>query len=191
MKRVNWSVVHFFTVLLVLAGWQASFAGDFVLSSPQMKNGDHMAMEQVFNNFGCTGKNISPQLSWTKAPAGTKSLALTVYDPDAPTGSGWWHWVIFNIAPNVNSLPANSGDVNSKLAPAGSVQSRTDFGGTGYGGPCPPVGDKPHRYIFTLFALDVDKLPLDETAPAAMVGFYLNQHTIQKAQMTVFFARDK
>ncbi len=191
MKRINGTVVLFFAVLLVLAGWEAAFAGDLTLSSPQMKDGDHMAVEQVFDNLGCTGKNISPELVWTNIPAGTKSLALTVYDPDAPTGSGWWHWVIFNISPNVNRLPANAGDVNAKLAPAGSVQSRTDFGATGYGGPCPPVGDKPHRYIFTLVALDLDKLPLDETAPAAMVGFYLNQHTIQKAQLTVLYARDK
>lgn len=191
MKRINGTVVLFFAVLLVLAGWQAAFAGDLTLSSPQMKDGDHVAMEQVFNNFGCTGGNISPELVWTNVPAGTKSLALTVYDPDAPSGSGWWHWVIFNISPKVNRLPANAGDVNSKMAPAGSVQSRTDFGTTGYGGPCPPVGDKPHRYIFTLFALDLDKLPLDETATAASVGFYLNQHAIQKSQLTAFYARGK
>jgi Raf kinase inhibitor-like YbhB/YbcL family protein len=156
-----------------------------------MQAGSRMAMEQVFDGFGCTGKNISPELHWSGVPQGTKSLALTVYDPDAPTGSGWWHWVMFNIDPRTKSLPANAGDVEATLAPAGSVQSRTDFGSVGYGGPCPPAGDKPHHYIFTLFALDVAQLQLDETATAAMVGFNLNQHAIGKARMTLLFAREK
>lgn len=176
---------------LILAGFgcQAAMAGEFSLRSPQMKAGDRMAMQQVFDGFGCTGSNISPELRWNGVPAGTKSLALTVYDPDPPTGSGWWHWLIFNIPPQTTRLPANAGDLKAKLAPPGSVQSRTDFGREGYGGPCPPAGDKPHHYIFTLFALDVAQLPLEKNTPAAMVGFNLNQHTIGKAQMTMLFGR--
>jgi Raf kinase inhibitor-like YbhB/YbcL family protein len=189
MKGFKWFEVYTLALVFAWFGSQAAAAGKFTLSSPQMQAGSQMAMEQVFNGFGCTGKNVSPELHWSGVPAGTKSLALTVYDPDAPTGSGWWHWLIFNMDPKTTSLPANAGDVSTKLAPAGSVQSRTDFGRTGYGGPCPPAGDKPHRYIFTLFALDVAQLPLDETAPAAMVGFNLNQHSIGKVQMTVLYGR--
>jgi Raf kinase inhibitor-like YbhB/YbcL family protein len=123
-------------------------------------------------------------------PSGTKSLALTVYDPDAPTGSGWWHWVVFNMAPKTTGLALNAGDVNAKLVPEGTIQIRTDSGITGYSGPCPPVGDKPHRYIFTLFALDMAQLPLDQNASAAMVGFYLNRHAIDKAHLTAIFGRN-
>jgi Raf kinase inhibitor-like YbhB/YbcL family protein len=189
MKSLKWFQMITFGLVFAWFGSRVAAAGEFTLSSPQMKSGSQMAIEQVFNGFGCSGKNVSPELNWSGVPAGTKSLALTVYDPDAPTGSGWWHWVVFNMDPKTTSLPANAGDVSAKLAPAGSVQSRTDFGRTGYGGPCPPAGDKPHRYIFTLFALDVAQLPLDETAPAAMVGFNLNQHVIRKAQMTILYGR--
>jgi Raf kinase inhibitor-like YbhB/YbcL family protein len=191
MNHKNWFRVNVVSLILVLIVWQVALAAEFTLTSPKMKDSDQMVNEQVYNGFGCNGKNASPELHWANVPGGTKSLALTVYDPDAPTGSGWWHWVIFNIDPKVNGLAANAGDVRAQLAPAGSVQSRTDFNTNGYGGPCPPAGDRPHRYIFTLFALDVDKLPLDETVPAAMVGFFLNRHMIQKAQMTMLYAREK
>ena len=192
MKKFIWQSIGLIVLTIFLAmGSQPAMAGEFTLSSSQMKAGGKMPMEQVFDGFGCTGKNISPELHWTGVPKGTKSLGLTIYDPDAPTGSGWWHWLIFNIDPRTAGLPANAGDVNAHLAPAGCVQSRTDFGSPGYGGPCPPPGDKPHRYIFTLFALDVARLDLDENTPAAMVGFNLNQHTIGKAQMTALFGRKK
>jgi Raf kinase inhibitor-like YbhB/YbcL family protein len=177
-----------FVVIGLFAVQQAS-AGEFAVSSPQVKEGKKIADEQVFNGFGCQGANISPALAWSGAPEGTKSFAVTVYDPDAPTGSGWWHWVVFNIPANVNSLAKNAGDPQARLAPAGSVQSRTDYAKTGYGGPCPPQGDKPHRYIFTVYALKIDKLPLDENAPAAMVGFYLHQNTIKKAVLTGNYSR--
>jgi Raf kinase inhibitor-like YbhB/YbcL family protein len=192
MKKFMWWSMGIISLAIFLTiGSQPALAGEFTLTSPQMQAGQQMAMEHVFNSFGCTGKNISPELRWSGVPQGTKSLALTVYDPDAPTGSGWWHWLIFNINPRTPGLRANAGDVNAHLAPAGSVQSRTDFCSVGYGGPCPPAGDKPHHYIFTLFALNVAKLKLDANTPAAMVGFNLNQHAIGKAQMTVLFGREK
>lgn len=174
--------------LMVALGSLSSGTGaaQFNLSSPDVHVGAIVPHEQVFNGFGCNGGNISPVLQWTDPPAGTKSFAVTMYDPDAPTGSGWWHWVMFNIPANAKGLAKNAGSVPAKLAPAGAVQSRTDFNQPGYGGPCPPVGDKPHRYLFSVYALKVDKLPLDETAPAAMVGFYLHQNAIDKA---VFRAR--
>ncbi len=165
------------------------FAEDFTLKSPQLQQGERLNAEQVFSGFGCTGKNISPALHWKEAPEGTKSFAVTVYDPDAPTGSGWWHWIIFNIPANINTLPKNAGDLKSDLAPKGSIQSRTDFGTSGYGGAAPPPGDKPHRYQFTVYALDIEKLDLDVNVSGAMVGFNLNQHVLAKSTITVYYSR--
>jgi hypothetical protein len=150
--------------------------GKMSLSSPDIGPGATIKDEQVFKGFGCSGGNISPALSWKGAPAGTKSFALSVYDPDAPTGSGFWHWVVFNIPATTTSLPKNAGDPKANLMPAGAVQSRTDFGAPGWGGPCPPQGDKPHRYIFRVFAVDVDHLDLDANTSAAVVGFMLHFH---------------
>ena len=115
-----------------------------------------------------------------------ESFALTVYDPDAPTGSGWWHWVVFNVAATTKEIPAGA----SKAAmPTGAIESQTDFGAAGFGGACPPKGDEPHRYIFTLYALDVEKLDLDEKASGAMVGYFLGQHTLDKASITAIYGR--
>ncbi len=168
---------------------QSVFAGGFQITSPQIANNGTIKQEQVFNSFGCTGGNVSPELKWKGAPSGTKSFAVTVYDPDAPTGSGWWHWVVFNIPANSDGLAANTGDISAKLTPADAIQSRTDFGKPGYGGPCPPAGDKAHRYQFTVYALKVDSLPLDENAPAAMVGYYIQNNMIGKAVLNAKFGR--
>ena len=165
----------------------AVLAAGFELSSPDVSANGAVPMKQVFNGFGCTGQNVSPELNWKNAPAGTKSFAVTLYDPDAPTGSGWWHWVVFNLPPSTAKLAANAGAAGA--APAGGVQSMTDFGTPGYGGPCPPQGDKPHRYIFTVFALKLDKLPVDAKASGAMVGYYLNQNALGKASFTATFGR--
>ena len=157
-------------------------ASGFTLQSTDFKDQAPMGSKQEFNSFGCTGQNVSPQLSWQNAPIGTKSIAITVYDPDAPTGSGWWHWLVVNIPASVNQLA--SGQV-----PVGSLQTRTDYGGNVYGGACPPAGDKPHRYIHTVWALDVEQLPVDANASGALVGFMLNQHALGKARLTTFFSR--
>jgi Raf kinase inhibitor-like YbhB/YbcL family protein len=161
------------------------------VTSAEVKNGATIKNEQVFKGFGCTGDNISPSLSWTGAPKGTKSFAIMVHDPDAPTGSGWWHWVVFNIPAATTSIPKNAGDVSAKLMPEGAIQSRTDFGTDGYGGPCPPPGDKPHHYHFMVFAADVDKLPdaKDDNASAALVGFDLHFHTLGKASLIGLYGR--
>src|SRR5271163_4133992 len=161
-------------------GAQTASAQNMSLKSGEVSDGAPIKEEQVFKGFGCTGSNISPSLSWTGAPSATKSLVITVYDPDAPTGSGWWHWVVFNIPAATTSIPKNSGDVKAKLMPEGAIQSRTDFGTSGWGGPCPPPDGTSHRYIFTVFAVDVDKLPdaKDENASAALVGFDLHFHTL-------------
>ncbi len=166
-------------------------ANALTLTSPDIKPGARIADEQVFSGFGCTGNNVSPALNWSGAPKGTKSFALSVYDPDAPTGSGFWHWVVFNIPADVTSLPKGAGDPKSDAAPKGAVQSRTDFGTPGYGGPCPPKGDKPHRYQFTIFALDTDKLDTDENSSPAFVGFNVHFHTLAKATLTGRWGRPK
>ena len=168
---------------------QEAQAEKFEISSPDISPNEKISNKHIFAGFGCSGDNISPELGWRNAPAGTKSFAVTAYDPDAPTGSGWWHWVVFNIPAETTRLPANAGNLTSGLAPAGSVQSMTDYGEPGYGGPCPPQGHKPHRYQFTVWALKVDKLPLDAKTPGAMVGYYLNQNVIGKATLTGLYGR--
>lgn len=165
----------------------AVYAEGFTLKSPDLAG--QLSMEQVYNGFGCRGKNVSPKLEWSGAPEGTKSFAVTVYDPDAPTGSGWWHWLVFNIPASVHELPRGAGDPSGRLLPKGAVQSRTDFGSVGYGGACPPVGDRPHRYIFTVYALDVRKLPLEADSAPALVGFMLEKHAIAKASLISYYGR--
>jgi len=173
-------------VLLLSLSAHAAAEG-LVLTSTDL-NGQ-MADEQVFSGFGCSGDNISPQLAWKHPPEGTRSFALTAYDPDAPTGSGWWHWVVFNLPSDLRELKKGAGSPDAKLLPAGSVQGRTDFGQVGYGGACPPVGDRAHRYVFTLYALDVERLDLGADVSPALVGFQLNQHTLSKAALIVYYGR--
>ena len=164
-------------------------AGEFAVTSPSMSDGTTIGDKHLFAGFGCSGGNKSPALAWTGAPADARSFAVTVYDPDAPTGSGWWHWVVFNIPAGTTELKEGAGDTKGELLPAGSVQSMTDFGQPGFGGPCPPAGDKPHRYIFTVHALKLEKLPLEPGASGAMVGFFLGQNTIAKASITGLYGR--
>jgi Raf kinase inhibitor-like YbhB/YbcL family protein len=172
-------------------GMSVAHAQNITLTSPDITEGGTIVNEQVLHGFGCTGGNVSPALSWSGAPSGTKSFAVNMYDPDAPTGSGFWHWVVFNLPATTTSLPKGAGDVKKKLMPKGAIQSRTDLGTDGYGGPCPPAGDKPHRYQITVFAVDVDKLPdaKNHDASAALVGFDLHFHTLAKATLTGLYGR--
>jgi Raf kinase inhibitor-like YbhB/YbcL family protein len=151
--------------------------------------GGQATEEQVFNSFGCTGKNISPQLSWSNAPAGTKSFAITMFDPDAPTGSGWWHWVVFDIPAGTQSIPPGAGSGGTPGLPEGSIQSLTDFGTAGYGGPCPPQGHGLHQYMITVYALNTDKLGLDAKAGAPVVGYTINSHVLAKAGLVFYYGR--
>ncbi|MDW7693985.1 YbhB/YbcL family Raf kinase inhibitor-like protein [Flammeovirgaceae bacterium SG7u.111] len=146
---------------------------------------------EEFNGFGCTGENKSPQLSWENAPEGTKSFAITMYDPDAPTGSGWWHWVVFDIPSTINELVAGAGNITSNLAPKEAIQSITDYGSKGYGGPCPPEGHGLHQYIITVYALKTEKLGLDESTNPAVVGYYLWNNTLAKASIVTYYKREK
>lgn len=166
----------------------AAQAADFTLSSTDIADGKTMSARQEFQGFGCKGANLSPQLSWHGAPAGTRSFAITVYDPDAPTGSGWWHWTVVNLPATTSALPGGAGSSGGKL-PAGAVQGRTDYGQAGFGGACPPVGDKPHRYQFTVWALKTDKLDVNEQSSGALVGFMLRANALATAQLTALYGR--
>jgi hypothetical protein len=174
----------------VLLGWSVSARaeGGMSLASADITPGATIADGHVFNSFGCTGGNRSPALSWNGAPAGTKSFAVTIYDPDAPTGSGFWHWVVYDIPATVTSLPEGAGAVHSTVLPPGTIQGRTDYGQMGYGGPCPPQGT-PHHYNITVFAVDTDKLDGDENTSAAVIGFQLHYHTLAKATLTGLYGR--
>jgi len=174
--------------LLLLASTDVLAEG-FYLNSADIQG--QIANEQVFNSFGCSGKNISPQLSWSNAPTATKSFAITVYDPDAPTGSGWWHWVVFNIPTSSDNLKAGASSSGSEKStmPAGAVESITSYGSKGFGGACPPKGDKPHRYIFTVYALDTDKIDQNSEARPELIGFFLNSHAIAKASIMAYHSR--
>lgn len=179
--------------LLALSLAAASFgalAGPFQLSSPDLTPGGKIGQAFAYNNFGCTGKNVSPALSWKNPPAGTKSFAITVHDPDAVTGgAGFWHWVVINIPASTQALAGNAGTTDGATLPAGSVQIPTDFGTPGWGGPCPPTGDKAHRYNFTVYALKVDKLELPATATASLTGFMINANALGKTSFTSTYQR--
>lgn len=181
--------LHSLAAALLLTLSSATLAQSFTLSSPTIKPNARLTDEQVFDGFGCTGKNISPALAWKGAPAGTKSFAITVYDPDAPTGSGWWHWVVVNLPADVTSLPAGAGAATGGQLPAGAQQIRTDFGQPGFGGACPPKGDKPHRYIFTVHALKTEKLEIPVDATAALAGYMINANRIGQASFTARYGR--
>ena len=160
-------------------------AQTFTLKSADI--GGQATQKEFYNGFGCTGQNISPQLSWENAPAGTKYFAVTMYDKDAPTGSGWWHWLIFNIPADVKELKAGAGNIDKNLAPKEAVQSVTDYGKPGYGGPCPPPGE-PHQYVITVYALR-NRIDLDKNTPPAQVGFNLNSNMLAKASIVMYGKR--
>jgi len=176
-------------VALALTG--PAFAQGFKLESAEIKPNATIAEEQVFNGFGCSGKNISPQLKWSGAPAGAKSFALLVHDPDAPTGgAGWWHWVVINIPVGTTELKKDAGKNDGSNLPAGAAQVNTDFGGPGWGGPCPPPG-RPHRYVFSLHALKVEKLEVPANATASLAGFMVNANSLGKATLIGKYGRNK
>lgn len=181
MKKTIFSLLFGITSLAFIQ------AQTFTLKSNDI--GGQLTTKQVFNGFGCTGENISPQLSWENAPEGTKSFAVTVYDPDAPTGSGWWHWVIFDIPSSTNELVSNAGNLEVNLAPKSAIQSLTNFGKSGFGGACPPKGHGLHQYVFTVHALKTDKLGLNAETNPAIVGYYLNNNTIAKASISAYYQR--
>lgn len=175
--------------MLILPVCLAHAQANFIVTSPMLADGATMPPGQILNRSGCHGGNRSPALAWTAPPPGTKSLAITMYDPDAPTGSGWWHWTVFNLSPSTRAFSEGQSEAGGTGLPSGAVQGRTDFGTSGYGGPCPPAGDRPHHYIITIWALNIDRLPLDKIAPGGMLGLCLSQHVVGKATLTVLYGR--
>jgi Raf kinase inhibitor-like YbhB/YbcL family protein len=162
-------------------------AAAFELHSPDIAEGGTLARAQLHSEFGCRGDNPSPALTWTHAPAGTRSFALTVYDPDAPTGSGWWHWAVFDIPATQTSLARGIG--RTAALPAGARQALNDFGTAGYGGACPPAGDKPHRYAFAIHALKVEHLDVPPDASASWVGAAIDESRIGQASIITRYGR--
>jgi Raf kinase inhibitor-like YbhB/YbcL family protein len=156
----------------------------FTLRSNDLTDGGTLLHAQVYNSFGHSGENISPHLAWSNAPADTKSFVVTLFDPDAPTGSGWWHWVVSNIPASVTEIPR--GASLTATMPHGSLESRTDYGTPGYGGAAPPPGP-PHRYIFTVYALKIPHIDVTADTSAAVVGFNCHFNSLAKATLTVTY----
>lgn len=162
----------------------------FTLSSTDIGAGQTLAEPYRSGALGVPGgQDVSPQLSWSGAPEGTKSYALTCYDPDAPTGSGFWHWAVADIPASVTRLPTGAGAPGSAELPAGAVPLANDAGMTGYTGSAPPPGHGEHRYYFTVHAVDVESLELPEGATPAFLGFSLFSHTLARATLTAVFGR--
>ncbi|MFC9976266.1 YbhB/YbcL family Raf kinase inhibitor-like protein [Spirillospora sp. NPDC127200] len=150
----------------------------FTLTSTDMAEGEKLSDKHVFDDWGFSGQNLSPQLAWSGFPAETKSFAVTCHDPDAPTGSGFWHWLLFDVPATVTELPTGAGSADSEIG----VQARTDYGIKAFGGAAPPPGH-PHRYVFAVHALDVETLGIDSDTMPGAVGFNIVAHTIARATL--------
>lgn len=179
---------HLLTFALMGAALTATsaLADDFTLTSTDIAEGENLTQTQVFNGFGCNGGDTSPALAWTGAPEGTRSYALTVYDPDAPTGSGWWHWVVYNIPADVTAVDAGAGAADG--LPEGAVHGRNDYGGYQFGGACPPPGEV-HRYQFRIVALGVETLDIPDGASSALIGFMINANALDEDTITATYTR--
>lgn len=159
----------------------------FDLVSDDIEDGVEMNRDQVANVMGYDGGNLSPHLRWSGCPENTRSFAITIHDPDAPTGSGFWHWSVCNVPASCRELPSGAGNAEALELPPGAVTLRNDAGTYGYVGAAPPVGDGPHRYVVTVHALDVDTLDIDETASPAVLGFMTHFHAAARAQIVPQF----
>lgn len=182
------NTIKYFLLLSFIIS-SSAFAGSFTLSSKDIAHGAFMDKAQEFNGFGCSGADLSPQLAWLNPPKNTKSFAITVYDPDAPTGSGWWHWQLINIPATVTELATDTGNVSQEKLPSGSQQITNDYGSRGFGGACPPAGHGVHHYHVTIHALSVEKLELPKDASGALAGYMINANTIAKSSIVSLYQR--
>ena len=183
MSKLHLTVIS--TLCLALSS-QVAFSASFTLTSHELEKNRFPAAQTLSSpyGFGCSGGNLAPSFNWSGAPAGTQSFALKIYDRDAPTGLGWIHWQVVNIPSSLHSLPAGITADNKNL-PQGALQTRTDFGIPGYGGPCPPKGEM-HRYEVTLTALRVDKLPgITAESTPALVGFITKANSLGEAHLQI------
>lgn len=177
------------SLLLLCALAVPGQAQAFSLSSPDMAEGRLLDKAQELNIRGCEGGNISPALNWAQAPTGTKSFAVTIFDTDARQGSGWWHWLVFDIPATASGLVSGAGSADGRKLPPGAIQSSTSFGQSGFGGACPPKGDPPHHYQVTVYALDVPRLGLEPSATPMEVKAALGQHTLGQAMLVPLYRR--
>jgi len=162
---------------------------EFTITSSAFKAGAAIPHVYAYSGYGCDGRNTSPEVAWDGAPPETKAFALTMFDPDARSGQGWWHWIVFNIPATATKLQTNAGSGSGDLMPAGAVQGRNDFQTVGYGGPCPPAGSPPHHYHFTLYALDgqLDGLSPLTSGPTLLKA--IRGHVLAKTEMIGLFSR--
>lgn len=176
-------------VLVASVVASAAIAADFKLTSSEVGPNKPLAQDFVFNGYGCRGGNHSPALEWSGAPSGTKSYALTLFDPDAMQGKGFWHWLMFDIPAATTSLPRDAGKGDGSKAPPGAAQGKNDFRTLGYGGSCPPTSDEPHGYVYTVYALKVGKLEVAAGASPAAVMSAIEANSLGKATLGYQFGR--
>ncbi|GEE02821.1 hypothetical protein nbrc107696_32670 [Gordonia spumicola] len=160
---------------------------EITLTSTDFADGDTLPTPQVSAIFGAGGDDVSPQLSWSGFPAETKSFVVTCYDPDAPTGSGFWHWAVADIPASITSLSTGAGAPDSNALPSQAVTLRNDAGLAQFVGAGPPPGHGPHRYFFVVHAVDVASLDLPDGASPAFLGFNLFSHAIARGTLTAVF----
>ena len=183
MKKILLLILCLFTGGVVMSGALDKIEENiFKLTSDELINNSALPNAQVYNGYGCNGENMSPQLSWKNSPTNTKSFAIICHDPDAPRQNGWYHWLVINIPNSVTSIKKN-GKID------GSLETVTDFGAPGFGGACPPVGHGVHRYNFTVYALDIEKLNLQQDAKPKTVEDEIMKHVIAKSTITGLFER--
>jgi hypothetical protein len=165
----------------------------FTLSSPDLPPGKPIAEQFTANAFGCHGPNQSPALKWSNPPAGTKSFAVTMFDPYRPPISGWWHWVVYDIPATTTQLPHNAGLPGDPGMPQGAQQGKPDGEApeAHYYGPCPDVGDPPHHYTITVYALSVEHLKVPPTSTAANIDYEISTKTLAKSTIVRLFSRPK
>ncbi|PWK37364.1 YbhB/YbcL family Raf kinase inhibitor-like protein [Cupriavidus plantarum] len=178
----------FFSFAFLAAMPAAVSASPFTVNVDDVGRNNTFDNAQVYDGFGCHGENISPRVSWTHVPSGTKSIVVTIHDPDAPTaGLGWTHWNVVNISPMTSSIPRGASG-NPALLPVGALETLTDFGASRYGGPCPPEGES-HRYVITISALSVASIDVKPDASPALVAYLMHGNIIAQARFVARYHR--